>query len=133
MNFKTPLAPLVLVAAGGGGYLYRETSANRSAGDATQSQTLQITSQDFQPDRIAKILREIQADRDAGLDVHQACRKAGDASTTYDRRNSLQEDLESIEQICLSEVEAAGGRLRLLVAGLALDSRRLQDALKKEP
>jgi putative transposase len=35
------------------------------------------------PDRIASILREIQADLDAGLNVDQACRKAGMASTTY--------------------------------------------------
>ena len=29
------------------------------------------------PDQIASILREIQADLDAGLNVNQACRKAG--------------------------------------------------------
>jgi hypothetical protein len=36
------------------------------------------------PDQIAKILRDIQADLDAGLNVHQACRKAGYASTGFD-------------------------------------------------
>ena len=44
------------------------------------------------PDRIASILRDVQADLDAGLNVHQACRKAGIASTTYYRWKSLQED-----------------------------------------
>ena len=37
------------------------------------------------PDRIASILREVQADLDAGLNINQACRKAGIASTTYYR------------------------------------------------
>lgn len=55
MNFKTTLALIVLVAAGGGWYLYRETAADRTAADAADSQTLNITRHDFQPDRIAKI------------------------------------------------------------------------------
>ena len=29
------------------------------------------------PDQIAKILREVQADLDAGLNISQACRKVG--------------------------------------------------------
>ena len=44
------------------------------------------------PDRIASILRAIQADLDAGLNINQACRKAGIASTTYYRWKALQED-----------------------------------------
>ena len=44
------------------------------------------------PDQLAKILREIQADLEAGLNVHQACRKAGYATTTYYRWKALQED-----------------------------------------
>ena len=35
------------------------------------------------PDRIASILREMQADLYAGLSVNQACRKVGYATTTY--------------------------------------------------
>ena len=85
------------------------------------------------PDQIAKILREILADLDAGLNVHQACRKAGYASTTYYRWKALQEDPASVEQIRLSELEAEVGRLKLLVAELALDRRMLQEALKKKP
>jgi putative transposase len=85
------------------------------------------------PDQIAKILREIQADLGAGLNVHQACRKAGYASTTYYRWKSLQENPASVEQIRLSELEAEVGRLKLLVAELALDRRMLQEALKKKP
>ncbi len=37
------------------------------------------------PERIAAILREIQADLNTGLNVNLACRKAGIASTTYYR------------------------------------------------
>ena len=44
------------------------------------------------PDRIAAILRDIRADLDAGLNVNQACRKAGINPTTYYRWKALQED-----------------------------------------
>src|SRR3954469_19943681 len=84
------------------------------------------------PDQIAKILREVQADLDAGLNVNQACRKVGYAPTTYYRWESLQENPASIEQIPVPELEAEVGRLKLLVAELALDRRMLQEALKKQ-
>jgi putative transposase len=83
------------------------------------------------PDRIASILREVQAALDAGLNINQACRKAGIASTTYYRWKALQEDPISNEQLRVSELEAEVGRLKLLVAELALDRRMLQEALKK--
>jgi putative transposase len=85
------------------------------------------------PDQIAKILRDVQADLDAGLNISQACRKAGYSSTTYYRWKSLQENPTSSEQIRVSELEAEVGRLKLLVAELALDRRMLQEALKKKP
>ena len=85
------------------------------------------------PDQIAAILRDIQADVDAGLVVDQACRKAGIASTTYYRWKALQENPVSNEQLRVSELEAEVGRLKLLVAELALDRRMLQEALKKKP
>jgi putative transposase len=85
------------------------------------------------PDQIAKILREIQADLDAGLNVHQACRKAGYASTTYYRWRTLQESPISIEQVKILELENENTRLKSLVAELALDRRMLQEALKKKP
>ena len=83
------------------------------------------------PDQIAKILREVQADLDAGLNVNQACRKVGYAPTTYYRWKSLQENPASIEQVRVSELESENGRLKLLVAELALDRRMLREALKK--
>ena len=82
-------------------------------------------------DQIAKILREVQADLDAGLNVGQACRKVGYSSTTYYRWKTLQEDPISNEQLRVSELEAENGRLKALVAELALDRRMLQEALKK--
>ena len=84
-------------------------------------------------DQIAKILREFQADLDAGLNINQACRKAGIGSTTYDHWKAIQEKSESSEQICISELKADVDRLKLLVAELALDRRMLQEALKKKP
>jgi hypothetical protein len=35
------------------------------------------------PDRIASILRDVQADLDAGLNIDQACRKVGVSQITY--------------------------------------------------
>ena len=85
------------------------------------------------PDQIASILPGFQADLDAGLNIGQACRKAGIGPTTYYRWKALREDPLSSEQIRISELEAEVGRLKLLVAELALDRRMLQEALKKKP
>src|SRR3954453_21022399 len=83
------------------------------------------------PDQIAAILRDFQADLDAGLSINQACRKAGIGPTTYYRWKALQENPISNEQLRVSELEAEVDRLKLLVAELALDRRMLQEALKK--
>ena len=85
------------------------------------------------PDQITKILRDVQADLDAGLNVGQACRKAGYSTTTYYRWKALREDPISNEQIRVSELEAENGRLKALVAEIALDRRMLQEALEKGP
>jgi putative transposase len=84
------------------------------------------------PDQIAAILRDFQADLDAGLNIGQACRKAGIGPTTYYRWKALQEDPVSNEQLRVSELEAGVARLKTLVAELALDRRMLQEALKKK-
>jgi putative transposase len=83
------------------------------------------------PDQIASILREIQADLQAGLNMNQACRKSGIGLTTYHRWKALQEDPVSNEQLRISELDHEIGRLKYLVAELALDRRMLQEALKK--
>jgi putative transposase len=85
------------------------------------------------PDQIASILRDFLADLDAGLNIDQACRKAGIGPTTYYRWKARQENPLSNEQLRVSELEAEVGRLKLLVAELALDRRMLQEALKKKP
>jgi putative transposase len=85
------------------------------------------------PETMASILRDFQADLDSGLNVNQACRKAGITPTTYYRWKSLLETPVSKEQLRLSELEAEVDRLKLLVAELALDRRMLQEALKKKP
>ncbi len=61
------------------------------------------------PDQIAAILRDIQADLDAGLNINQACRKAGIGPTTYYRWKALQENPLSNEQLRVSELEAEVG------------------------
>ena len=85
------------------------------------------------PDQIASILCGIQADLQAGLNINQACRKAGLGLTTYYRWKALQEDPVSNEQLRIFELEDEVGRLKHLVAELALDRRMLQEALKKKP
>jgi Transposase len=85
------------------------------------------------PDRIASILRDVQADLDAGLNINHACRKAGVGQSTYYRWKALQENPVSNEQMRITELEAEVGRLKTLVAELALDRRMLQEALKKKP
>ena len=85
------------------------------------------------PEQIAKTLREFQADLDAGLNINHACRKAGIGITTYYRWKALQENPVTNEQLHVSELEGEIGRLKLLVAELALDRRMLQEALKKKP
>jgi putative transposase len=84
------------------------------------------------PDKIASILRDFQADLDAGLNIDQAARKAGIATTTYYRWKALQENPVSNEQLRNAELLAEVERLKLLVAELALDRRMLQEALKKK-
>ena len=84
-------------------------------------------------ERIAKTLREFQADLDSGLNINQACRKAGVGITTYYRWKALQGNPISNEQLRVSELEAENGRLKLLAAELALDTRMLKEALKKKP
>jgi putative transposase len=85
------------------------------------------------PDKIAAILRDFQADLDAGLNINQAARKAGIATTTYYRWKTLQENPVPNEQLKISELSDEVERLKLLVAELALDRRMLQEALKKKP
>ena len=84
-------------------------------------------------DQIAAILRQMQADLQAGLNLHQACRKGGIGLSTYYRWKALQETPISSEQTHISELEDEVGRLKQLVAELALDRRLLQEALKKKP
>ncbi len=85
------------------------------------------------PDQIAAILGQIQADLQAGLNINQACRKGGIGLTTYYRWKTLQENPVSREHFRISELEDEVGRLKYLVAELALDRRMLQEALKKKP
>jgi hypothetical protein len=56
------------------------------------------------PDRIASIVRDVQADLDAGLNINQACRKADIGLSTYYRWKALQENPVSNEQLRLAYV-----------------------------
>ena len=84
------------------------------------------------PEQIVSILCDIQSDLNAGLSVDQALRKAGIGLTTYYRWKARQEAPVSPESVRLQELEIEVGRLKHLVAELALDRRMLQEALKKK-
>jgi putative transposase len=71
------------------------------------------------------------ADHFAKHQINHACRKAGIGPTTYYRWKALQQDPVSNEQLRIAKLESEVGRLKLLVAELALDRRMLQEALKK--
>jgi putative transposase len=83
------------------------------------------------PDQIVASLHQIQADLQAGLNINQACRKGGIGLSTYYRWKALQENPPSIDQLKILELEDENGRLKALVAELALVRRMLQEALKK--
>ena len=85
------------------------------------------------PERIASILSQVRADLDAGLNISQALRKAGVGQSTYYRWKALREEPVSHEQVRVCELESEVGRLKFLVAELALDRRMLREALKKKP
>ena len=85
------------------------------------------------PDQIDSTLRDIQSDLDAGLNVEQALRKVGIGQATYYRWKARREAPVSPESLRLRELESEVGRLKHLVAELALDRRMLQEALKKKP
>jgi putative transposase len=65
---------------------------------------------------------------DTGLNINQACRKAGIGPTTNYRWKALQENPVLTEQFRILELESDIDRLKLLVAELALDCRMLQEA-----
>ena len=84
-------------------------------------------------DQIGSIIRQVQDDIDAGLNVGQALRKVGIGQSTYYRWKTRLEAPAAPEQRRTRELEADVERLKLLVAELALDRRMLQEALKKKP
>ena len=84
------------------------------------------------PDQIAAILRDFQTDLDAGLNINQACRKAGIGPTTYYRWKALQENPISNEQLRVSELEAEVDRLKLLVAELCARPPHASGGLEKK-
>jgi putative transposase len=63
------------------------------------------------------------------LNINQACREGGIGPTTFYRWKALQEDSASSEQLRISEFEDEVGRLKHLVAELALDRRMLHTTL----
>ena len=84
-------------------------------------------------ERVAAALREVQVDIDGGMNVDLACRKVGIRLTTYYRWKARGATPVSAESLRIAELEDEVGRLKSLVAELALDRRMLQEALKKKP
>lgn len=84
-------------------------------------------------ERVAAALREVQVDVAGGMNVDLACRKVGISLTTYYRWKARGAQPVSPEETRIAELEDEVGRLKSLVAEIALDRRMLQEALKKKP
>ena len=83
------------------------------------------------PGRIASILRDFQADLDSGLNIDQACRKAGsDPPPTTAGRPSGRTPYR-VNNFAYPNSRPRSDRLKLLVAELMLDKRMLQEASEK--
>ena len=80
---------------------------------------------------IAK-LRQAEAALAQGLGVAQVCQQLGVSEQTLHRWRNQYGGLKQDEARRLKELEAENGRLKRLVAELALDKQLLQEAVQKK-
>ena len=80
---------------------------------------------------IAK-LRQAEADRAQGLPIAQVCQRLGVSEPTLHRWRNQSGGLKADEAKRLKELEAENGRLKRLVAELALDKQMLQEVAPKK-
>jgi transposase-like protein len=77
-------------------------------------------------------LRQAEADLAQGLSVAQICQRLGVCEQTLHRWRNQYGGLKQDEAKRLRELEAENGRLKRLVAELALDKQLLQEVAQKK-
>ncbi|GAA0603752.1 hypothetical protein GCM10009099_44580 [Caenispirillum bisanense] len=82
----------------------------------------------FSEAQIAFILRQAEE----GTAVEEVCRKAGISVQTYYRWRKKYGGLMPSEMKRLRQLEEENGRLKRIVADLALDKEMLQDVIKRK-
>jgi putative transposase len=83
-------------------------------------------------EEVARLLRDFDRDLAKGLTVHDVCRKAGIAETTYYRWRQRHDPVQADADRRCRELEAEVDRLKRIVAELMLDRQMLQDIAKKK-
>ena len=82
----------------------------------------------FSEQQIAFILRQAEE----GTTVEEVCRKAGISQATYYNWKTKYGGLMPSEMKRLKQLEEENGKLKKLVADLALDKEMLQDVIKRK-
>ena len=82
----------------------------------------------FSEQQIAFILRQAEE----GTSVEEVCRKAGISQATYYNWKTKYGGLMPSEMKRLKQLEEENGKLKKLVADLALDKEMLQDVIRRK-
>jgi len=83
-------------------------------------------------EQVLRLLNEADADLAKGLSVGNICRKFGVSENTYYRWRRVQGSEKTDDARRVRELEGEVGRLKRLVADLALDRQMLQEVVKKK-
>jgi len=84
------------------------------------------------PEQVIAKLRQAEADLAQGLGLAQVCQKLGVSEQTLHRWRNQYGGLKQDEAKRLKELEVENGRLKRLVAELALDKQMLQEVAQKK-
>ena len=83
-------------------------------------------------EQIIRKLRQAEQDLAGGLTVGQVCQRLGVSEQTFHRWRNRYGGPRADDARRLKELEAENGRLKRLVAELALDKQMLQEAVRKK-
>ncbi len=82
------------------------------------------------PDQIIRKLREAEALLSEGKGLGEVCQRLAVSEATFHRWRNQYGGMKGAEAKRLKELETENGRLKKLVADLALDKQILEEALK---
>ena len=82
------------------------------------------------PDQIIRKLREAEALLSEGKGLGEVCQRLAVSEATFHRWRNQYGGMKGVEAKRLKELETENGRLKKLVADLALDKQILEEALK---